>query len=199
VIEKESIIIVATHKGLELYDSSSQKLNEVTTKYGPTAVSATEVDGETHVAVGGDDKAVHVYTFSAPATLTPKTSLTPHTSLVTCLSYSPSSSAYLAVGISSGAILVHNTSDYSIATSRWSQQTGRVADIAWNPAGTHAASGGLDTHLFVWNLEKPGKSLKAANAHKEGVNGVAWIDGGKKVASVGWDAAVKVWKLEGLT
>ncbi|KAI9787526.1 MAG: WD40 repeat-like protein [Geoglossum umbratile] len=198
VLGKESVIIVATHKGLELYDSSNQKLNEITTQYAPTAIATAEVDGETHVAVGGDDKTVHIYTFSLPATLTPKTSLPPHTSSITCLSYSPSPPAHLAVGTSSGPILVYKTSDYSIATNRWSAQIGRVTGIAWNPAGTHAASGAMDTHVYVWSLEKPGKRIQAAHAHKEGVNGVAWIDGGKKVASVGWDAAVKVWKLGGL-
>jgi WD40 repeat protein len=198
VIREELIIIVATHRGLELYDSSNQKLNEVATKYVPTAISATEVDGETHVAVGGDGNIVRIYTLSAPSTLTLKASLKPHESPITCLSYSPSPSTHLAVGISSGAILVHNTSNYGIATNRWSAQVGRVTGIAWNPAGTHAASGGLDTHVFVWSLEKPGKKIKVANAHKEGVNGVAWIDGGKKVASVGWDATVKIWKVEKL-
>ncbi|KAH0562312.1 hypothetical protein GP486_002993 [Trichoglossum hirsutum] len=194
----EPAIIIATHKGLELYDSSNEKLNEVTTKYAPTAISSAKVGGETHVAVGGDDNIVRIYVLSAPSTLTLKVSLKPHESPINCLSYSPSPSAYLAVGISSGAILVHNTSNYSIATNRWAAQVGRVTGIAWNPAGTHAASGGLDTHVFVWSLENPGKKIKFANAHKDGVNGVAWIDGGKKVASVGWDATVKVWKVEGL-
>lgn len=40
--------------------------------------------------------------------------------------------------------------------------------------------------------------MKAANAHKDGVNGVRWIDGGNKVASVGGDAAVKFWAVSGL-
>ncbi|KAH0538118.1 hypothetical protein FGG08_005280 [Glutinoglossum americanum] len=196
--KKGPVIIVATHKALELYDSNSQKLSEVTTKYGPTAIAAIDVSGETQVAVGGDDNSMHIYNFSAPATVTLKVSLKPHMSPITCLSYSPSPSPHLAVGTSSGAILVYNASDYNIAAIRWSEHTGRVISIAWNPAGTHAVSGGLDTNVFVWSLEKQWKRIKAVNAHKGGVNGVVWIDDGKRVASVGWDAAVKVWKVEGL-
>jgi WD repeat-containing protein 1 (actin-interacting protein 1) len=195
---KGSVVIVATHKGLELYDSGNQKLNEVTTKYVPTAIDSTEVGGETQVAVGGDDKTVHIFTFSLPATLTAKTSLSPDMSPISCLSYSPSPSAHLAIGTSSGPIFVYNTSDYSILTSPWAAHIGRVTGIAWNPAGTHAVSGGIDTHVYVWSLENPDERIRARHAHKEGVNGVAWIGGGKKVVSVGWDAAVKVWKLEGL-
>ncbi|KAI9769522.1 MAG: WD40 repeat-like protein [Geoglossum simile] len=196
VLGKGPVIVVSTEKGLELYDSDNQKLNEVLTKYVPTAIAAAEVGGETHIAVGGDH--VDIFTFSLPATLTMKTSLPPGTSPISYLSYSPSPSAHLAVGTLSSPISVYNTSDYSMATNRWSAQVGRVACIAWNPAGTHAVSGGMDTHVYVWSLENPGTKIQAIHAHKEGVNGVAWIDGGKKVASVGWDATVKVWKLQGL-
>jgi WD40 repeat protein len=56
----------------------------------------------------------------------------------------------------------------------------------------------MDTNIFIWSLANPGLRIKAANAHKDGVNGVAWIHGGKKVVSVGADAAIKVWEVEGL-
>ena len=48
------------------------------------------------------------------------------------------------------------------------------------------------------SLKSPGKRVKAANAHKDGVNGVAWVDGGKKVASTGGDAVIKIWEISGL-
>jgi WD40 repeat protein len=49
------------------------------------------------------------------------------------------------------------------------------------------------------SLAAPGKRVKAANAHKDGVNGVAWINGGKQVASIGGDAAIKIWDAAGLS
>jgi len=49
------------------------------------------------------------------------------------------------------------------------------------------------------SLAAPGKRVKAANAHKDGVNGVAWINGGKQVASTGGDAAIKIWDVAGLS
>ncbi|RYP67162.1 hypothetical protein DL771_007390 [Monosporascus sp. 5C6A] len=108
---------------------------------------------------------------------------------------------HFAAGTSSGKIITYKVDSSSgsieVATDRWSAHTGRVQSIAWNAAGTHAASGGLDTNVFVWSLAKPGARVKALNAHKDGVNGVAWV-GDDRIASTGADAAVKVWAVSGL-
>lgn len=93
---------------------------------------------------------------------------------------------------------MYDTKSWEVVTDRWSAHTARVLSIAWNEAGSHAVSGGLDTNVFVWSLKSPGKRVKAPNAHKDGVNGVSWIEGGTKVASVGSDAAIKIWKVDNL-
>jgi WD repeat-containing protein 1 (actin-interacting protein 1) len=82
---------------------------------------------------------------------------------------------------------------------RWSAHTARVTCIAWDDTGAYAASGSLDTNVFVWCLEKKnqGKRIKAPNAHKDGVNGICWVEGGK-IASAGGDAAVKIWGVQNL-
>ena len=181
-------VVVATHKGIEIF-TDGQKEKEIITTFSPSAITASKIT----IAVGGDDNKLHIYSSS----LSLQKELDDPSSLITALAFS-SQGDLLAVGFSSGKIVVYKTDDWSIAISRWSSHTGRVTSIAWNSAGTHAVSGGLDTNIFVWSVAKPGSRVKASNAHKDGVNGAAWIDGDQKVISVGGDAAVKVWKIEGL-
>ena len=181
--------IVATHKGLEI-SKDGQKQKDIKTDFSPIALAASD----DMVAVGGDDNKLHIYSTS----LSLQKDISDPSSLMTALAFSPSGDS-LAVGFSSGKIVVYKSDDWNVAISRWSSHTGRVTSIAWNSTGTHAVSGGLDTNVFVWSVAKPGSRVKAPNAHKEGVNGVAWIDSDRKVVSVGGDASVKVWKVEGLS
>lgn len=190
VATSANTIIVATHKGLELWKDSHLDQN-LPTGYVPSAIAASKI----LIAVSGDDSTLHIYNSS---TLQPTKSLPEPSSLITTLSFSPSG-ALLAAGFSSGKITVYDTTSWSPAITRWSSHTGRVTSIAWNAAGTHAVSGGLDTNLFLWSVAKPGRRVGVNNAHKEGVNGVGWTEneGGKGgVVSVGGDAAVKVWRIE---
>ena len=181
--------IVASHKGLEIF-KDGLKMKDLKTKYSPTAVSA---EG-TNLAVGGDDNALHIYSFSLDA----QKEIHDTSSLITALAFSPDGTL-LAVGFSSGKITVYNCEDWSVAITRWSSHTGRITSIAWNSSGTYAASGALDTSIFIWSVTKPGTRISVGSAHKDGVNGVAWIDSDQKVVSVGGDAAVKVWKVDGLS
>jgi WD40 repeat protein len=184
-------VIVAQNNGLTIYDPKDGRDKIFDTGFTPTSIAAS---GE-FVAVGSDDNTVHVYVFDSSNELRESTTLRNSTSQISALSFSKDG-RHLAVGSSSGKIIVYKTASWDVATDRWSSHTARVTSIAWNDEGTHAASGGLDTNLFVWSLAKPGSRVKALNAHKDGVNGVAWVDGG--IASTGGDAAIKIWKVSGL-
>jgi len=181
--------IVATHKGISIL---SQKENSVVkhipTSYSPTVIAANL----THIVVGGDDSAQHMYDFDLKEIKT-----IPHPSQVTALSFSPSSNRYLAVGFASGKIIVYEPNNPEPVITRWSSHTGRVTSIDWDESGEKAVSGSLDTNIFVWSVKKPGQRVSVGSAHKEGVNGVRWAGEGR-VVSVGGDAAVKCWKVEGV-
>ena len=86
-------------------------------------------------------------------------------------------------------------SEYSVKTTRWTFHTGRVNDITWNEKDTHVVTAGLDTNIYVYSVENPGKHVKVLGAHKDGVNAVGWVDLGT-VVSAGADGAVKTWKVE---
>ncbi|AEO59263.1 hypothetical protein MYCTH_2307420 [Thermothelomyces thermophilus ATCC 42464] len=200
--QPKGIAISAKHTIVALSDSiavyaDNQLLSQLPTSYTPSAIAAHG----SFVAVGTANNAVEIYTLdSTSGQLTPSHTLTNSTSAISTLAFSPDG-AHLAAGNASGKIVVYQTGSGSqpwpVATDRWSAHTARVLSIAWNSAGTHAASGGLDTKVHIWSLEKPGNRLKAANAHKDGVYGVAWVSE-HQVVSTGGDAAVKVWEVKGL-
>ncbi|KAK4042617.1 WD40-repeat-containing domain protein [Parachaetomium inaequale] len=188
--------IVALNDSIAVY-AANKLLTQLPTDYTPGAIAAFG----SSVAVGAANNTIQIYTLDpSSGTLTPSHTLTNSTATISTLSFSPDG-AHLAAGNASGKIVVYKTSpatnQWPVATDRWSAHTARVLSIAWNGAGTHAASGGLDTNVHIWSLAKPGSRVKAANAHKDGVYGVAWV-GEQQVASTGGDAAVKVWAVKGL-
>lgn len=180
-------VYVATASGVAVYEND-KLLKETPLPFMPTAIAAHEL----LVAVGADQR-VLVYEADNSGALRETQTLTKSTSQISSLSFSPGGT-YLAAGNALGKIVVYKTSGWDVATDRWSAHTARVTCLAWNEEGTHAASGGLDTNVHVWSLEKPGARVKAANAHKDGVNGIAWVGG--KIVSSGGDAAVKVWDVQ---
>lgn len=184
-------VVVATASGIAVY-AKDQLVGELAANYTPTALA---VAGPT-VAVG-DNNDVRIYNLGSDNKLSEVEVLKKSTAQISTLAFSKDGS-YLAAGNSQGKIFAFKTSDWSVATDRWSAHTGRVESIAWNDAATHAASGALDTHVYVWSLAKPASRVKALNAHKDGVNGVAWVEGSTKIASTGGDASVKVWNVSGL-
>ena len=149
--------------------------------------------------MGCDDSSVQLYTITS-SSLTPAKTFKPSSSSPTVVSFSKTSN--LAVGLANGKIVVYaisgSASDAKLVTDRWSAHTGRVTSIAWNEAGTHAASGALDTNVYVWSLAKAGDRVAAQNAHKDGVYGVSWVAGGR-VASTGGDNSVKLCSTQPLT
>lgn len=188
------VTLVATPSAILMF-SDGEKIGSEAVKYTPTSIAAK---GEI-VAVGAEDKVVRIYTISS-SSLTLTAELRDATAAISTLSFAPSSTPRLAVGLSNGKIFVYTSSsasEWSLTTNRWSAHTARVTCISWSADGEKAVSGGLDTNIFVWSLADPGKRVKMLNAHKDGVAGIVWAEE-SKVISCGADAAVKCWKVEGI-
>ncbi|KAL1310979.1 hypothetical protein AAFC00_001199 [Neodothiora populina] len=187
------ITLVATPSAIIIYGDGEQVGSEAV-RFTPACIAAKE----NVVAVGGEDKIVRIYTISG-STLSLASEITDPTAAVSTLAFS-AKSGRLAVGLSNGKIFVYTSSspsEWTLTTNRWSAHTARVTCISWSPDGEKAASGGLDTNVFVWSITDPGKRIKVLNAHKDGVGGIVWAEE-TKVISCGADAAVKCWKVEGV-
>uniref|UniRef100_A0A8H7NG51 Anaphase-promoting complex subunit 4 WD40 domain-containing protein n=1 Tax=Bionectria ochroleuca TaxID=29856 RepID=A0A8H7NG51_BIOOC len=187
------LIYVATASGVSVF-SNDKLLKENSLDYTATSIAASG----SIVAIGGNQNAVTIYKSGSSGSLEKVKEISNPTGSISALSFSKDGS-HLAAGNSVGKIYVNKTDSWELAADRWSAHTARVTSIAWHDSGKYAASGSLDTNIFVWCLEKSlqGKRIKAANAHKDGVNGVCWVAGGK-VASGGGDAAVKIWNVQNL-
>jgi WD40 repeat protein len=188
----KSVTLVATNSAITLY-SDGEQVGSLPVSFTPTSIAAK---GDI-VAVGAEDKIVRIYTLSGTS-LSAAAEIRDATAAISTLAFSSASTCRLAVGLGNGKIYVYTSSspsEWTQTTNRWSAHTARVTCIAWSPDGEKAASGGLDTNIFVWSLADPGKRVKAMNAHKDGVGGIAWTES-SKVISAGADAAVKVWKIE---
>lgn len=179
--------VVVSEGFITAYDDTLNSIASLALKYNPTSISASSTD---QIAVGAADNTIRVHTFSGTTITEVKKIITRST--ITALSYSPGGE-YLAAGDSSGKITLYEGAcgEYKVKTTRWAFHTGRVESIVWNIGGTHVVSGSLDTNIFVYSVENPGKNLKVGNAHMGGVNSVGWE--GKDVVSVGADGCVKRW------
>ncbi|KAF4977828.1 hypothetical protein FZEAL_5671 [Fusarium zealandicum] len=193
VSASNGLIYVATFAGVSVF-SGEKLVSEQALDYTPGAIAASG----SLVAVGADQNSVRIYNASSGGKLEALKTLTNPTGTISALAFSKDRS-HLAAGNSVGKIYVYSTDSWEVVADRWSAHTARVTSIAWDDTGAYAASGSLDTNVFVWCLEKKnqGKRIKAANAHKDGVNGVAWVEGGR-LASAGGDANVKIWNVQNL-
>lgn len=184
-------VLVATGDHIVLFNDGKQS-GSIPTKYGSTSIAASG----TKVAVGGNDKLVHIYTLESPTSLKDTgVELRRATAPISVVAFSPNGK-HLAAGAGNGKVYAFATEgDWPIITDRWSAHTARITCVAWDADGQFAASGSLDTNVFVWSVQNPGQRIKALNAHKDGVFGVAWTAAGK-VLSTGGDSTVKLWTVK---
>ncbi|KAH7390739.1 WD40-repeat-containing domain protein [Pyrenochaeta sp. MPI-SDFR-AT-0127] len=183
-------VLVLSSDAIAVYSKGS-KAGSLPVKYMPTSIAAHG----SIVAVGGDDKLVHIYTLAGIELKDTEIVLRRATSPISALAFSPSGKK-LAAGASNGKIYAYETSaDWKLITDRWSAHTARITCLAWDESEKYTASGSLDTNVMVWSTEDPGKRIKALNAHKDGVSGVAW-EKAHKVISAGGDASIKTWAVK---
>jgi WD40 repeat protein len=183
------LVLVPSSESISVYSDGS-KAGTFPVKYTPTCIAAS---GST-VAVGGNDKLVHIYTVSGTTLQETGIELRRATSPISALAFS-STGSRLAVGAANGKVYAFEASgEWKIITDRWSAHTARITCLAWDESGEFAVSGSLDTNVMVWSVTDPGKRIKAINAHKDGVTGVAWEKAGK-VLTTGGDATVKKWQV----
>jgi WD40 repeat protein len=188
----ESSLALLTATELRIYLTATSPPSLITSQklaFTPTALAAASRTG--NIAVAGQDNKIRIFTYSSASGVTEKHTISLSRSHATALAYSPDGSLF-AAGDAGGLVLLYSTAGYEKKTDRWAFHTGRIEDVAWNPAGTHVATASLDTNLFVYSVEKPMRNVKYRNAHMGGVNRVRWTKEGE-VVSVGNDGAVKRW------
>ncbi|EPQ52202.1 WD40 repeat-like protein [Gloeophyllum trabeum ATCC 11539] len=171
---------------------SNQKVSEISTKFVPSTVAAHN----TLVAVGGEDQKVHLHEWDGK-TLKELTTLDGNKGTVSAIAFSPDG-AFLAAGDSSGKVILFKVDERKVVTSRWSFHSARINSLSWTADSQHCASGSLDTHVYVWSVQKPLRNIAIKNAGPGGVNTVVWLESDGhvgKLVSAGADACARLWEV----
>ncbi|EIN08347.1 WD40 repeat-like protein [Punctularia strigosozonata HHB-11173 SS5] len=189
-IAGDGTVFVAGASGIEAI-RDNQTLASVSSSLVGTSIAASG----SLVAVGGEDQKVHLHSWDGKA-LQEAATLEGNKGVVSAVSFSPDGSL-LAAGDSTGKIVLFDVKERKAITSRWTFHSARITSLDWTSDGKHCASGSLDTHVYIWSVQKPVKNIAIKNAGPGGVNSVFWLDGGKdgRLASAGADACVRVWNV----
>ncbi|KAG8882996.1 WD40 repeat-like protein [Tulasnella sp. 331] len=183
-------VFVITGNGIQAV-SGKEQVFSLPVNYQPSAVTVT-IDGKT-VAVGGEDQKVYLYDWSGSA-LREVGKLESNRGIIGALAFTPDGSI-LASGDSVGKIIVYDVKERKMITSRWAFHSARITSLAWNVDSKHCVSGSLDTHVYVWSLDKPMKNVAIKNAVAGGVSVVAWLDP-TTVIGAGADGCVRTWSVK---
>jgi len=186
-VAADSTVFVAEANGVEAI-RSNQKVFELKPKFTPSAVAASG----SVVAVGGEDMKVRLFDWDGKS-LTEAATLEGNKGVVSAIAFSPDGSL-LTTGDSTGKIILFDVKERKAITSRWSFHTGRINSLSWTADGKHCASGSLDTHVYVWSVEKPMRNIAIKNAGPGGISAVFWT-GAKTLASAGADGCVRTWEI----
>jgi WD40 repeat protein len=201
---------------------SSQRVHEAKPSFVPSSIAvyntSVAVGGEvsttpTHsfahqlIYLKQQDNKVHLYEWDGQA-LRETGKLEGNKSVVSALAFSPDGALIAAGEVSvrqvytlllfnaiiqsSGKICLFKLADKTLVTSRWAYHTAKVNSLQFTADGQHCASGSLDTHVYVWSVARPLKSIAIKNAGPGGVNAVLWI-GGTKLATAGADGSMRTW------
>ncbi|KAK9457460.1 WD40-repeat-containing domain protein [Dipodascopsis uninucleata] len=195
VSESKDHIVVITEENLFVYSKSFSVVSSI--KAGNSVFTSVSAAFDGTVAVGSQDGSVHLY--SLPDLKPIDVKINPARAAVAVVSFAPVTDSegrlILAVGDSTGKIAVIDSKTGNIITSRWAFHNARVTTISWRSDGKYAATGSLDTNIYVYSVDMPNKNIKTMGAHKEGVSVIEWLDDDKLI-SAGSDACVKIWKVE---
>ncbi|RLV95205.1 Actin-interacting protein 1 [Spathaspora sp. JA1] len=117
----------------------------------------------------------------------------------TLIRVSPSAE-HFAVADSAGKYTLFKVSDGSVVTTRWAFHSSRVYDAKWTSDSKFLISGGLDSGLFVYSVEKPAKVVKYPLAHLSGISGLDWVSydpeaKSGKVVTTGLDGTIRTWEV----
>ena len=154
----------------------------------PQATCITSDATAALVAIGSEDARVRLFRYEK-ASFHFLGELASGRSSITALAFSPDASL-LAVGESSGKILVYDIEAQALKLSQWVFHSARIHSLHWSHDGAHVVSASLDTHIYVWSVAQPMQKAVFKNAHAGGTNAALWIDE-RTIVSAGADGAVR--------
>ncbi len=175
---------VKTRRPMAEINSGPKRSKRAFSWLAPIAVST----GGKLMAVAGEDNRISVFNI---ATRTRVATLSGHTALIMCLSFSPN-----------GEVLASGSADRTLKL--WSVEKGRaqstlrssgeVQAISFCRSAPLLASGGIDNSIHIWNTVTC-REEAILPADQRGTMDLAFLGESLSVASTGGDGTLKVWDL----
>ncbi|KAK6199158.1 actin interacting protein 1 [Scheffersomyces amazonensis] len=108
---------------------------------------------------------------------------------------------YGAIADNTGKYTLYDVINSTVVTTRWAFHSSKVIDAKWTSDSKFIISGGLDTGLLLYSVNKPSKVLKFPLAHQIGISGLEWLNYDPEAktgsfASIGLDGSIKVWNVD---
>lgn len=182
--------IVVTNQAIQVISGGKVTHTE---KPDFTATSVAVNDGATAAAVGGEDGKIRIYGVSSGSLSLTRT-LEGHRGAVTSVAYSPDGSK-LASTCKARLVRVWNATDGSaIISDEWMFHSAPPLRVNWSPNSKRLITGGLDSDVFVWDLDNKSKRIHINQAHILGVTDCLFIDE-TTIATTGYDCTTRTWTL----
>eukprot|EP00667_Euglena_gracilis_P005100 EG_transcript_5130 len=180
------VLVVATLKAIAVVRQGAVVASEPV-DYTPLCVACSPAG---HVAVGGKNKTIHLYTLVGDSLKEFQTLGAPHLGAVQTVRYD-AQGGRLASGDANRQIVTWIVGEeYKVDNADLVFHSNAVKAVHFSPSGRYLCSGGVDCMLIVWDLQT-GKKV-TARAHNNGCNAVQFI-AEDRIATAGADAAVRLW------
>jgi len=183
--QADDLVVATTIKSIYVVRGTAVASN-TPVSYGPRAV-ALSPDNST-VAVGGDDRKLHVYTLAGSALRESATH--DFNGDVENVAFSPNGDL-IGVADRERFIKVFKRDSFE-QTYQSRVHTARIHGIAFSPDSSRLATVSQDARLVIHPLN--GGAREEINTHRMGANNLVWIDNAT-IATVGQDCAVRSWNV----
>ncbi|KAG8933865.1 WD40 repeat-like protein [Tulasnella sp. 418] len=185
-------IVAITVNAIEVIQDGNEVF-KLPVNFAPSAVATSK---DTTVAIGGEDQKVRLYDWNGQE-LSEVGKLEANKAAISALAFSKDGKL-LAVGDSVGKIILYDVAEKKTMTTRWAYHSARINSLSFTSDSKYCLSGSLDTHIYVWSVEKPIRNVGIKNAVAGGVNIVEWLsqEGQKRlIMGAGADGCIRTWEV----
>ncbi|MFN3331995.1 MAG: WD40 repeat domain-containing protein, partial [Caldilinea sp.] len=147
--------------------------------------------GSRLLATGGVDGAVVLWNLDDLAT--PQT-LAQASVQISALQFGPGGDR-LAYIDANGVTLTTLDNGEKAASTQLQTQSSGLTTVAFSPDGSLLATGGLDGHVWLWDLSRPTRPLQVWEAHPNEVNMVTFGANRNQLLTASADYTVRLWNL----
>lgn len=190
VAAHSGLVAIACINHIVVFRNGSKLLSQGV-KFEPVSVDI--LHGGSLIAIGGEkDNKVHIYDVSSGGLSEVK--VIDNSAAAMDVKFSPDGQ-FIATAGADKYVRCYSMPDYENIFS-YPGHTAKVTCLAWSPDSSRFATGGLDTHLVIW---QPGKGMSPKTikgAHPMSViNKIAWLNDSVLV-SAAQDSNVKQWDIQ---